>query len=55
MTLRQYKTLLLFFTLTEKKPDAGKFTQDLVENLKIVHLVTGLSYRQPNNCQKLVG
>jgi hypothetical protein len=37
------------FHPNRKKPDVGKFTQDLVENLKIVHLVTGLSWAGENN------
>ena len=53
MTPCQYKTQLLFFTLTEKnKTDVGIFIQVLFENLKIVQWVAGLTYHQPYRLPK---
>jgi hypothetical protein len=55
MTQREYKTQLLFLTLTKNKTDAGIFTQDWFRKLKIAQWVAGLIYHQPYNCRKLVG
>jgi hypothetical protein len=55
MTQREYKTQLLFLTLTKNKTDAGIFTQYWFRKLKIAQWVAGLIYHQPYNCRKLVG